>query len=96
VRHDRVGQVHAERHFSPRPPRLQDVQANARDDGRQPPVQVLDGGRISAAEPQPGFLDRVVGIADGAEHPVGHRAQASSILLESLRQPVALVHRSHS
>ena len=40
----------------------------------QPPrFSTLAG--VGAAEPQPGVLDGVVGLADRAEHPVGHRAQ---------------------
>ena len=46
--------------------------------------------RVGAAQPQPGFLDGVVRLAQRAEHPVGHRPQAGSVLLESFRQPVAL------
>jgi hypothetical protein len=37
----------------------------------------------------------VIGLAHRAEHPVGHRAQAGSVGLEAVRQPVALTHRSH-
>ena len=51
---------------------------------------------VGAAEAQPGLLDGVVGLAQRAEHPVGHRPQAGSVLLEALRQPVALIHRSRS
>ena len=47
---------------------------------------------VGAAEAQPGFLDGVVGLAQRAEHPVGHRSQVGPLLLEPLRQPVALVH----
>jgi len=44
---------------------------------------------------RPGFLDGVVRFADRAEHPVGHRPQVASVLLESLCQPILFVHRSH-
>ena len=42
---------------------------------------------VGAAEPQPGFLDGVVGLAQRAEHPVGHRPQVGPVLLEPFRQP---------
>src|SRR6266540_1772625 len=35
-------------------------------------------------------------LSERAEHAVGHRPQVGPVLLEPLRQPVALVHRSHS
>src|SRR4029453_6056196 len=48
---------------------------------------------VGVAEPQPGSLDGVVGLAEGAEHPVGHRPQVGPVGLEPLRQPVTLLHR---
>ena len=51
---------------------------------------------VRAAQPQPGLLDGVVGLAQRAEHPVGHRPQVGPVLLEALRQLIALIHRSHS
>ena len=38
----------------------------------------------------------VVGVAERAEHPVGHRPQAGPVLLEAVGQPLVVVHRSHS
>ena len=38
-------------------------------------------------------LDGVIGLAERAEHPVGHRSQASLVFLETLGQPCALVHQ---
>jgi dTDP-4-amino-4,6-dideoxygalactose transaminase len=35
---------------------------------------------------------RVVGLAQRAEHPVGHRLEVAALGLESLRQPVVIVH----
>ena len=75
--------------------RAQHVEADARDDGRQPAAEVLDAARVGAAEAQPGLLHGVVGLAHRAEHPVGHRAQVGPVGLELLRQVVALVHSSH-
>lgn len=48
---------------------------------------------VGATEAQPGFLDGVIGLAERAEHPVGHRLQASPVFLETLGQPCALVHQ---
>ena len=42
---------------------------------------------VGAAEPQPGLLDGVVGLAQRAEHPVGDRPQVGAVLVESLGQP---------
>jgi hypothetical protein len=45
---------------------------------------------------EPGFLEGVVRFAQGAEHPVGHRPQVSTDLLEALCQPVVVfVHLGH-
>ena len=65
--------------------------------GRQPAAQVVDlaGVGAAAAEPQPGSLDGVVGLAERAEHPVGHRPQVGAVGLEPLGQPVVLVHRRY-
>jgi hypothetical protein len=91
---DRIRHVHADRLLAPA--RAQNVQRHASDHRRQPGAEILDGVGIRAAEPQPGFLHGVVGFAQRAEHPIGHRPQPSTLLLEALRQPFALIHRSHS
>jgi Thioesterase superfamily len=44
---------------------------------RPPSAQVFDLARIRAAEPQPRFSDRVVGLGHRTEEPVGDRAQTS-------------------
>ena len=89
---DRLGDVHVQRLLAPRPARTQHAQRHSSDHGGQPRAKVLDLVRIRAAEPQPGFLHSVVGLAHRAEHPVGDRAQTASVLLEALRQPVSLFH----
>jgi hypothetical protein len=48
-----------------------------------------------SADSQPGFLDRVVGLAERAEHPIGDRSQVRALRLEALRQELVGVHRSH-
>ena len=54
--HNRLRQ----RLLAPRLARAQHVQADARDDGRQPSAKVLDAARVSAAELQPRLLDSVL------------------------------------
>jgi hypothetical protein len=66
------------------------------DNGRQPGAQVLDAVNIGAAGAKPGFLDGVVRLTERAEHAIGHCAQLRLVGLESLCQPVRLVHRSRS
>ena len=51
---------------------------------------------VGAAEPQPRLLHGVVGLAQRAEHAVGHRPQVGPVLLEPLGQPFVLVHLSPS
>src|SRR5207247_4089405 len=82
--------------FGPRRARAQQVEAQPRDDRRQPSPEILDSACVSAAEPYPGFLNGVVRFAPRAEHPVGDRPQVTPVFLESLRQPLVFVHRSHS
>ena len=67
------------------------VDMHARDHRRQPPPHVLDATRVGAGEAQPRLLHGVLGVAQRAEHPVRHPSQALAVLLEPLRQPVALV-----
>ena len=92
----RIGEPSGERLLPPGLARAQHVQAHPTDNGRQPGAEVLDATGVGAAEAKPGFLDGVVGLAQRAEHPVRHRAQLRPGGLESLCQPVLLVHRSHS
>jgi hypothetical protein len=58
------------------------------DHRRQPPAAVLDHVGVRATEPQPALLERVVGLARRAEHPMGDRAQAVAILFEAPGQLV--------
>ena len=89
---NRVGHADPERLLAPGLARSQRVQRDSRNDRGQPPSQVLDAIGVGAAEPQPGFLNGVVGLAHRAEHPVGHRSQMAAVLLEPLRQPFVLDH----
>ena len=80
--------------FRSRATRLEHVQAHPSDNRRQPPGHVLDGARVGTPQPQPRLLDRVVRFGHRAEHPVGHRAQARSVLFEPDRQRVVSI-RGH-
>jgi hypothetical protein len=60
------------------------------------PAQVLDLAGVGPAQPEPGLLDGVLGLAQGANHPVGHRAEVRLVLLEAPRQSFAFVHRPYS
>jgi hypothetical protein len=68
--------------------RAQHVQADARHHRRQPAAEVVDRAAVGPAEPQPGLLNRVVRLPDGAEHPVGRPAQAIPMGFEARRQPL--------
>src|SRR6516165_3334732 len=52
--------------------------------------EILDAFGIGALQPEPGFLDGVIGLIQRAEHVVGHTPQVPSIFLESFRQPFLL------
>jgi hypothetical protein len=84
--------VHVERLLTSRLARAEHVQGAARDNGGQPGAEVLDLARVGAAEPQPSVLDSVLGLAERPQHPVGDRAQMRSLLLESVREPLLLIH----
>jgi hypothetical protein len=88
---DRVGQVHGEWLLAPVVAGTQHVQADAGHDHCQPPAEVLDVFGTRSAQPQPGVLNRIVGLAERAEHPVGHRAQARPVKLKTIREPL-IVH----
>ena len=90
--HHRIRDVHR-RLLASRAARAQHVQAHPPDDRRQPGLHVLDAPGILVANPQPGLLKGIVGLAHRPEHPVGDRAEMRSVLLEPFGQPLALVHR---
>ena len=69
---DRFRRIRRQRVFAPGFSRSQHVEAHARDDGGEPSPEIVDAGGIRSAEPQPRFLDRIVHLADRAEHPVSH------------------------
>jgi hypothetical protein len=82
---DRVGQPVDEFLLAADPPRPQQVQADPRDDGRQPRVEVVDVAGV-AAQPQRRLLHGVVGVVDRSQHPVGDRTQPRTCPLEASRQ----------
>ena len=80
-----------ERFLAARLAGAQHVEAHARDHRREPSAEVVDVVGFGAREPQPCLLHRVLGLAERAQHPVGHTPQVSAMGLESLRQPVVSV-----
>jgi hypothetical protein len=64
----------------------QHVQADARHHGGQPGAQILDVVRAAAVEPQPGFLDGIVGFARCAQHAIGNRPQVRPVPFKLFRQ----------
>ena len=94
---DRFWQPRVQRLLAPRLARAQHVQADARDHRRQPAAQVVDTARVGAAEPQPRFLHRVVGLARasracGRPRPRRWARFASNCSASQ----IVFVHRSHS
>jgi hypothetical protein len=81
--------VRASRLLAPWLARLQHIQGHLRDGRRQPAAQVLDIAGVGAAEPEPGFLNGILGFAQRAEDPDRRRPQAGSVLLESVGQPAS-------
>ena len=67
ARRARMGFV--QRLFSAPRARPQHVQANPSHNGRQPSAEVFYAAGIRSTEPQPGFLNRVIGFADRPQHP---------------------------
>ena len=87
-----IREVGLERRFAARLARSQHVEADPPDDRRQPGPQVLDVARVGAAQADPGFLDGVVRLGHGAEHPEGDAAQVGAVRLEAFGEPVLIVH----
>jgi hypothetical protein len=56
----RVGNAHIQWLLAPGLGGAQHVQSHSRDDGREPPAQVLDLAGVGTAEPDPGVLDGVI------------------------------------
>ena len=88
----RIGQVRVGRRQRSCGPRSQHVQRHPGDDRREPAAEVLDLVGIGAGGPQPGVLDRVVGLGQRTEHPVGDGAQPGAVFLETLGQPLLIGH----
>ena len=83
--------MHSERFLATNLARTQLVQTHARDNRGQPATKVVDVSRTCSGEPQPGVLHCVVSLRERTQHPVGHRPEMGPMLLESLRQPLAVI-----
>jgi len=80
--------------FTPRFARAQHVETHPRHHRGQPTGEVVEAGGIDAAQPQPGFLYGVVGLAPRAEHAIGHASQMCAVVFEAPRQNTLFVHES--
>jgi hypothetical protein len=78
----------------PGAPRAQHVQADAGQDGREPPVQIRHAGDVGPAGVQPTLLDRVLGLGQRAEHAVSDGSQARPVGVEPAGQALARLHVS--
>jgi hypothetical protein len=72
--------------------RPQHIQTDARHNCREPSGDVFDRTMVRAAQPQPGLLNGIIGLAQGAEHPERHLPETVSVLLEPLCKPVLIAH----
>jgi hypothetical protein len=90
---DRIRHVHVQGILPARRSRAQHVQAHARHDRRQPPPQVVDTTDIPAAQPNPGFLDGVLRLADRSEHAIRDRPQPRSVLFKLLGEALWCGHQ---
>ena len=89
---DGIREVRLQGRLAPRLARSQHVEADPPDDRRQPGPQVVDLARVGAAQADPGFLDGVVRLGQGAEHPKGDAAQMRAVCLEALGEKLLVVH----
>lgn len=89
---DRIRDVRLQRHLAAGGPGPKHVQADPSDDGGEPAAKVPDGVGIGAAQPQPRLLHGILGLGQRAEHAVRDRTQVHAVLLEAVRQKLALVH----
>jgi hypothetical protein len=96
---DRLDVLPAVRFLAARLPGAQQVEGDPSDHGGEPGAQVVDLIGVGAAQAQPRLLHRVVGLARGAQHPVGDRVQVLPVLLEALGEQFLIWHvtssRSH-
>ena len=81
---DRLGQPRPRVLLSARVAGPEHVEADTRDDGREPPAEVVDRGALGPVQAKPGLLHRVLGLADRAEHPVRDGIETRAVTLEFL------------
>ena len=75
-----------DRLLAPHLPGPELVETDSGDDGREPGRAVFDDRSIGAHQPEPRFLNRVLGLACGPQHPVGDRSQVRLATVELLPQ----------
>jgi len=81
-----------QRLFTSRLARPQHVEADARHHGGEPAREIVDIFSASTAQPQPGFLYRVLGLAGRAQHAVSNAVEMLAIGLEAVTENFLLVH----
>jgi hypothetical protein len=79
---DRFGQPRADVGLAAGAGRAEDVEREARGGGDEPAGEVFDLLEVGALEADPGVLDCVLGLGDGAEEAVGDADQAGSQVFE--------------
>ena len=83
---DRLRPQAVERLLPAGPAQPEHVQADPGDDRRQPPLEAVDLLGVGPPQPQPRLLHGVVGLAEGAEDPVGDPAQLGPLAVELVGQ----------
>jgi hypothetical protein len=74
--------VNTHRILVARPPRAEHVETDPGGHRRQPAAEVVDRVRVGPVEAEPRLLERVVGLVDRSEHPVGDGAQVRPVGFE--------------
>jgi hypothetical protein len=86
-RDDRFRQPRAHVFLPLRAARAEHVEGDPGDDRRQPAAEIVDRS-VVFVEADPCLLYGVLALAERAEHAVGHRLQAGTLLFELLCEPV--------
>jgi hypothetical protein len=79
---EQLVEVDLDRNLTARAPVPQHVQTDPARDRRQPGTKILDAVPARPAQPQPGLLNRVVGVVAGPQHPQRDRPHIRAVPLE--------------
>jgi hypothetical protein len=89
---EQVWDVHVQRLFASRVARAKHVLRHPGDHSGQPSAGVLQLAGVGTAESQPRILDSIVGLAERAEHALGHRPHTGPVLLNLPGEPLRSLH----